>query len=184
MEIGCTAKTTLKYWVYCLCVIAAFSLIGCRIIDNFQNEGETSGEISSAKLSLTGIILVPPEALSSMSANSESLRSALLAADLSGYVAAAGAEVWIEELPDFPHQITDKEGKYVFVGLNPGNYHVVSRIKKADSTLMKVRSPVVEILTSREVVTVPDLGLNTASKVVSGVLYGADGKFLPFVVNS
>lgn len=128
---------------------------------------------------MAGNILMPTDAIASLKLNTVSSGERLLAAQLSGYVAAAGAEVWIEELPDLPHEITDKDGKYEFKRLPPGNYHVIASLKKADNSIIKVRSAEVVIELKNEKASAPDLGLAPANKVVTGVLLDAEGKFLP-----
>ncbi|MBU1107645.1 MAG: InlB B-repeat-containing protein, partial [Candidatus Riflebacteria bacterium] len=161
--------------LFLLLVGIAITVVGCRIGGGFDGDDESN----QATVSLAGNILMPPDAIASLKLNTVLAGEQLLAAKLSGYVAAAGAEVWIEELPDFPHEITDQNGNYEFKRLPPGNYHVIASLKKTDGSFVKVRSAELEIELKSEKITAPDLGLAPANKVVAGVLRDADGNFLP-----
>lgn len=61
----------------------------------------------------------------------------------------------------------------------PGNYQVIASLKKADNSIVKVRSAEVVIELKNEKASAPDLGLAQANKMVTGVLLDAEGKFLP-----
>lgn len=156
-------------------LIAAITMSGCRIIG--VSSDEPMG-LPEEPVSLDGAILLPAEAAPSIQANQGLPQVGLRAAALTGALPVAGADVWIEELPNFPHTTTDQNGKYVFRGLPAGNFRVVASFKKANQTMMKIRSEVIEVKTVTETVTVPNMALKPASKVVSGVLRDADGNFL------
>lgn len=158
--------------------ILSVILVGCRIGGDFSNSHEIAGA-NSPVLSLNGSVLVNPDDLASLRGNRDSSRKSLLAADISGYIAIEGAEVWIEELPEFPHQITDKDGKYMFTGLPAGNFRIVSSYKKLDNSTVKVRSNPIVISTVDEIATAPAMALAPANKVVSGVLRDEQGEFVP-----
>ncbi|MBU1106963.1 MAG: InlB B-repeat-containing protein, partial [Candidatus Riflebacteria bacterium] len=170
-------QLNLKILLFAMAIIA-MTIAGCRLGGDFYGD-DASAKVGEATLSLGGNVLVDPDALSSLRAKSKSFSGALLPADLGGYIAVAGADVWIEELPDFPHQTTDSKGLYLFQGLPPGNYRVVSSFLKPDLTTMKVRSNPIEIVTSNEIATAPALALASANKVVTGVMRDASGDFLP-----
>lgn len=156
----------------------AISLAGCRLLDphsSFDYGSESAAPVSS----LSGTVLVKPGDLTSIRGNRNPARTSLLAADLSGLVSIAGAEVWIEELPDVAHQITDQDGKYTFKDLPPGNFRIVSAFKKADNNVMKVRSEPVEIVSAAETATASAIVLAPANKEVSGILRDENGDFLP-----
>jgi uncharacterized repeat protein (TIGR02543 family) len=173
-----TAKKLFIMTSILLMAILAVSLLGCRIIEGFFSYDNDTGT-SAPNLSLSGSILVDPDSLSSLLASHRYASKSLLPADLSGYVGIEGAEVWIEELPDFPHQITDKDGKYTFTGLPAGDFHIISAYKKLDNSMMKVRSEPVVIAAITDIATASALALAPADKVVTGVLRDDNGDFVP-----
>jgi uncharacterized repeat protein (TIGR02543 family) len=163
----------LKGFLFLLAVIS-ITLARCRLTGNYPSDSNPAG----STLSLNGAILIPADAYSSIRATENQPEAGIRAATLNGNLPIAGAEVWIEELPTQPHEFTDKDGKYSFKGLPTGNFRVIARFKKADNTVMKVRSEVIEITNQSEKASVPDLSLKPANKVVTGVLRDADGNFL------
>lgn len=157
-----------------LLFVLGVTLVGCRITGDFAQDPEAAAKT----MTLAGKILSSTGTPASIQVNRNTSDAAIRAADLTGHLAIAGADVWLEEFPDMPHEKTDENGKYEFKNLPPGNYRVVARYKKPDNTVLKVRSDSVEIKTQDEKATAPDLGLKPAAKVVTGVLRDADGNFL------
>lgn len=170
-------KFFLRISMFFLAIIVV-TLVGCRISGDYSNTAEIAGA-NAPVFSLNGSVLVNPDDLASLRGNRNLSRKSFLAADLSGYVAIEGAEVWIEELPEFPHQITDKDGKYTFTGLPAGIFRVVSAFKKPDNSTVKVRSLPIEISSIDQIATAPAMALAPANKVVSGVLRDDQGEFVP-----
>lgn len=143
---------------------------GCRI---FSGSG---GEVYYPQTApMSGSILVPVDMASMRAAKSPALRPA----DLDGYVGVASAEVWIEDLADNPkyHTFTDASGTYVFNDVPPGQHRIVGRLESAGSTILKMRSAIIEVVGIP--VLVPEMPLLLAKNIVTGRLRDADGNFLP-----
>ena len=74
---------------------------------------------------------------------------------------------------------TDKDGKYVITGLQPGTYQVVARIKVSDTLAYKAISTTVTVSEQKATVEAPQLDLKKATARVYGVVKKADGSNFP-----
>ncbi|RCK78912.1 MAG: T1SS secreted agglutinin RTX [Candidatus Ozemobacter sibiricus] len=100
------------------------------------------------------------------------------AAALKGQV-IKGAEVWIEELPDVPHQITDDNGVFVFGNIPQGTYRVIAKYQQGGKTFKKRSEEMTPIDPNQQTAALVELLLLEATKVVSGILRDENGNPLP-----
>jgi hypothetical protein len=100
------------------------------------------------------------------------------AAALKGQV-IKGAEVWIEELPDVPHQITDDNGVFVFRNIPQGTYRVIAKYQQGGKTFKKRSEEMTPIDPNQQTAALVELLLLEATKVVSGILRDENGNPLP-----
>ncbi|NLI77035.1 MAG: InlB B-repeat-containing protein, partial [Candidatus Riflebacteria bacterium] len=177
MKILTGPRTTLFLFLMLGGAIAALFVPGCR---PFPTGGGEDVSPVSAPLSLSGTILAKANLVSPVAARHvpQGIAKLVRAADLGGVVGVAQAEVWIQELPDLPHQWTDASGTYRFFDLPEGTYHVVASFKSAGQVL-KVRSePVVARGTESPPVEM-DLTLGLARKIVTGIMRDPAGNPFP-----
>jgi uncharacterized repeat protein (TIGR02543 family) len=137
---------------------------GCRIFNGPDQSGD-----GGTPVSLSGQILVP--------ANADAASSLRFAAAAQN-VPAAGADVWIEELPDLPHQTADLQGRYTFAGIPAGNYHIVAGFRTAGNRLFKGRSQLLAAAMQTQELAVPIMLIAPARKTVYGILRDAGGNFV------
>lgn len=87
----------------------------------------------------------------------------------------AGAEVWLENLPYFPHRVTNASGEYIFENIPAGKYRLVASFTSAASkTSLKSRSDV-RTAVAAQPGEIPAMTLLAATKGVSGILRDAAG---------
>ncbi len=145
-----------------------FTLAGCRIFDGYSEDSSVAPMILSGKIVIDG---------SSLSMRSAIASSAIKPASLTGKVSIEGAEIWIEDLPEFPHQFTDKNGDYEFKNVPPGPHRVVCKFTNAAGTIFKNRSE--EITANLGSTPVEPLEVLEAKNFVSGILRDTDGNPIP-----
>ncbi|MEW6710669.1 MAG: InlB B-repeat-containing protein, partial [Candidatus Riflebacteria bacterium] len=165
--------------LFVLLAVIFLQLPGCRLIDGYSDDTAASAPVIPM-FNLVGTIILPAttEDAASLRINgSEGLRPGVT---VSGDLLLSGVEVWIDELPNFPHQFTNDEGRYSFQGIPFGSYHVVAAYTTTSSKTMKVRSTQVEVgAASATEVLVPEMTLKEANKVVTGVLRDDSGNYMP-----
>lgn len=151
-----------------LVIMATAVLVGCRILGN-----DDGGSYVSALTSVRGQVVIPEDAVKNIRA-----KTAGNGADtLAGHVPIPGAEVWIKELPDVPHQTTKDDGSYEFLNIPAGEYHVVA------SYTLPGLNKVYKMLSGAGVpgnsgIQMPRIPLKPATKIVTGILRGANGELL------
>lgn len=128
---------------------------------------------------LSGTILAPvapPASLQpSIASASVSVSGSILAA--TGGYPVANAKVWLEGYSNVPAQYTDASGTYKFVGVTADEHFVVASFDYLGKTYKQRARAVVQ---SGDVdVTVPNLSLEEATQILTGVLKDAAGNVLP-----
>jgi len=157
--------------------IATFTIMsfGCRLLPDYGNDSQTN---SIGVAAISGMIV---KNIPDNSRRPGSL-PALVPADLSGTVAIANAEVWLESLSDVPgfRTTTDASGTYIFHNVPAGEYRVIVKYVDPETGLtMKNRSSQVSVSESPELVEAPDMVAKPAKNIVAGQLRDAEGNFLP-----
>ncbi len=169
---------------------AAFTnVVGCRMGSDY--DPSQPAVLAGAPRALTGRILADSTAPSVRSATARSGNSPVIADDataasgtraaqVSGTLPIAGAEVWLADLPTVPHVFTDASGSYRFDQVPPGNHAVVASYTQPTSgVVMKMRTDNVVVNDAAEQVVAPDVTLLPATNIVTGVLRDAAGQPLP-----
>lgn len=156
---------------FSLLFITLFAIVGCRIFDPYSQDDPVKQPLKT----LSGAIVIDknPGSIRNSVASS-TLRSV----DLSGKVFVAGAEVWLENFPQIPHQITDENGNYEFKNLPPGPYRLVCKFK-SEGTWFKVRSDEISADSEGDSIEVPPLEILKAENYVGGILLDEEGNPLP-----
>ena len=166
-------------FVFLLFSIVFFQMTGCRLIDGYSDDTILPAE-PAFSISLAGTVILPATTEDAASLRHNTPENLVPGVTVSGDLLLAGVEVWIDELPNFPHQFTDDQGKYLFQGVPAGNFHVVAAYKTSSNQIMKIRSNPVEIAAaSGSEIIVPDMTLKEANKIVTGVLRDETGNFMP-----
>ena len=171
-------QTIIPVFVFLLFSFVFFQMTGCRLIDGYSDDITLPAE-QNFSMSLAGTVILPATTEDAASLRHNTSENLSPGVTVSGDLLLAGVEVWIDELPNLPHQFTDDQGKYLFRGIPAGNFHVVAAYRSGNQVL-KVRSNPVEIAAaSGSEIIVPDMTLKKASKVVTGVFRDDTGNFMP-----
>ena len=145
--------------IFIVCLIT----VGCRLGTDYGDNGFfPSGKLSSLK----GKILIPASPAN------------LKAQNLSGLVSAVGAEVWLEDLPDFPHVYTNASGVYTFENLPPGDHIVVAKFV-VNNVIQKAKSTAITVTGDEGTADAPDVQLAEAKNILTGTLKDSSGNPLP-----
>ncbi len=165
-----SVRQFLSIFCWSVCAIAiALSLAGCSI---FGGDGGDGGSYSAPvdARNVTGRVLVPDSAPRNIVAGG-------IRADT--FAGRAGIRVAIEEMPEQYFDDTDENGVYVLENVPVGNWHVVAWLEPGGQPY-RVRSVTITADSSSAVaITVEDLTLVKADRVVNGKLVNAAGVAIP-----
>lgn len=140
---------------------------GCRV----SGGGEPSAGVS-ATVGDEGILF------GRVLANEALMNSSVLAAG-DGLMPVSGAEVWIENLPFFPHAVTNASGEYIFEHIPLGAHRLVASFtSQLTKKPLKCRSGTLAVVAGQPA-EFPPMNLFAATKIVSGILRDAAGTPLP-----
>ncbi|MDD3148802.1 MAG: hypothetical protein PHD82_16020, partial [Candidatus Riflebacteria bacterium] len=98
--------------------------------------------------------------------------------DLRAQFAAPGVTVHLAS-DESKQTVTDKDGKFVLIGVNPGTYQIVARFKVSESLTYKVLSAPITVSEQKAEASIPQLDLKKASTRVYGIVRKADGSVFP-----
>lgn len=160
--------------------VFGLTMVGCRMGGDFYPS--QSEALTSAPRALVGRILGNLDDRGSMRreiANGRSTTStdAVAAAAVTGALPVANAEVWLADLPTIPHVFTDASGSYRFEQVPAGNHTVVARFaQETTGQILKMRFDNIVVDDTSPTVTVPDVTLQVATNIVTGVLRDVNGQ--------
>lgn len=107
-------------------------------------------------------------------AASATVNSTVRAAD-GDLLPIAGADVWIENLPYFPHRITNASGEYIFESIPLGTHRLVASFSsRVSGKPLKTRSDI-RVMAAGQPGEIPPMVLLAATKGVSGTLRDTAG---------
>lgn len=149
-------------------LLACFVSVGCFF---FGFGGSSDGSSSHAN---TGFNIIKGKIILATSGSATSQR----AQNLTGNISAAGSEVWLEDLPDFPHAIANASGVYNFNDVPSGNHIIVASLL-VNGEWQKAKSQSISSNSSSTSIEVPTIQLEKATSFVTGVLKDKSGKPLP-----
>ncbi|HNV71527.1 MAG TPA: carboxypeptidase-like regulatory domain-containing protein, partial [Candidatus Ozemobacteraceae bacterium] len=161
-------RSVLKLTLWSLFLAAfAFALPGCSIFGGDSDGGTFAGTVDTR--TVTGRVLAPDDAPQNITA--DSIRAA--------FAGRAGIKVALEELPNISDD-TDENGVYVLENVPVGGpYHVVAWLEPGGQPY-RVRSVTITADGDSSVaITVADLQLAKANRVVNGKLVNSTGAALP-----
>ncbi|PKL43508.1 MAG: hypothetical protein CVV42_20165, partial [Candidatus Riflebacteria bacterium HGW-Riflebacteria-2] len=171
-----TSGSTRFFAILLVLFVAAVTLIsGCHIFGGGGDDYSGPAAVST----ITGRVVKP---VANIATSRESERAELSAADISGSLGIAGAEVWLENLAADPRfkTVTDASGTYLFTDVPPGEHRVIVKyFDPATGKTMKNRSTGLKVADTQAMVEAPDLIGEPALNVVTGQLRDAEGNFLP-----
>ncbi len=148
-------------------IVFSLVLVGCRLTGNYS---DNTNSFSTVKGSIQGKI--------SFTAKKNYRISGIRYQELTGLVSAAGAEVWLEDMPDIPHVFTNASGVYSFPDVPVGDHVVIAKLL-INNVVQKARSENVSVTADANIVSVPEVQLENASNVLTGVLKDSSGVPLP-----
>ncbi len=144
--------------------VVALLIVGCG--GGVSSDSPTTPDVKVR--TLTGTVMIP----SDLASQRASLREA------ASLIPAWGAKVWIEGHSEISPEYTDASGTYTFKGVPADVKYVVAK-STANGKILKQRVPV-SINASDLTTAAPNVNLEEALTVLTGVLKDSSNNFLPY----